>query len=137
MKAVGMMRSKIKLFLLSAYMVLPGCRWSGPPTYLSFCGHGQAYYSNFATGCNQLIKDVNVKGTNEVQLKGDDKRLPQILRDMQFTYVNVSSNQAWVVVDIDAPYGVLWHPRYLTSNQWELQILSEAGPKDVYYKTNM
>jgi hypothetical protein len=129
-------RGRIALGLLYSSCILSACKPNGPPSYLSFSRHrSQTYYAGFADACDQLIAKIGVQGTNEVRVSGNDGRLPPLLLDMHSTYINVWSNQVWMVVDIDVGYGVVWHAGYLDSNRWELTVLSEAEPKEVFTRT--
>ncbi len=110
---------------------------SGPPSFLSFSrNRSQAYYSGYADACNRLIAEVAMRRTNETRLNGDDIRLPKLLQDMHSTYLTVSTNRVWLVVDIAAGYGVVWGQDDINSNLWKLTIRSEAEPIYVLVRTN-
>lgn len=124
---------RVTIALVAMLGISSGCNPNEPPSYISFSMYrSQAYYSNFAAACSQLI----TQGTNEIRLAGDDIRLPALLRDMHATYINATSSNVWVVVEIHAGYGVVWHQDDFNSNLWRLTIRSEAEPKDVLIKTN-
>jgi len=69
-------------------------------------------------------------------MNGDDIRLPKLLQDMHSTYLTVSTNRVWLVVDIAAGYGVVWGQDDINSNLWKLTIRSEAEPIYVLVRTN-
>lgn len=111
-----------------------GCKRNGPPSYISFTYYrSKTYYSNFALACDQIVTNASFQGTNEIRLSGSDTRLPSILRDMNSSYINVSTNRLWMVVDIYAPYGIIWQRDDFKTNLWELEICSEAEPRYVFY----
>jgi hypothetical protein len=123
--------------LLFLFCVSVGCKPSGPPSYINFCWHrSDTYYSNFTVACSQLMTNVGGHGTNEIRLAGDDIRLPILLQEMHATYVNVTPSNVWLIVDISAGYGVVWHEDDFNSNVWKLTVRSEAEPKDVFVRTN-
>jgi hypothetical protein len=123
--------------LLCLIGISTGCKPSGPPSYLSFSRHrSQTYYSNFANACNQLIANTANRSTNEIQLNGDDTKLPTLLRDLHATSIDVGSNNVTLLVDILAGYAVVWHADDSNSNLWKLTVRSEAEPKDVLVRTN-
>ena len=124
-------------WLLYSFIILSGCKPSGPPSYLGFTRlHSRTYYSNFAGACDKLMAKMAVQGTNEIQVPGNDSRLPLLLLDMHSSYIKVGSSQVWMVVDTYAAYGVIWQKSYLSSNRWELKVMSEAEPKWVFARTN-
>jgi hypothetical protein len=108
---------------------------NSPPSYLSFSRHrNQKYYSRFADACDELLSRVKFGTTNEIRLTGDDPLLPPILQKMHSTYVNVSTNRVWLVVDTAAGYGVVWETNEFGPPAWQLIIHSEAGPIIVFEK---
>jgi hypothetical protein len=114
-----------------------GCGPGGPPSYTSFCYYrnGQ-YYSGVADACGQLIAGRGAQATNEIRLAGEDARLPELLREMHSTYVNVNKSNVTIVFDIYASYAVVWHEDEYKTNVWELIVRSEAEPKYVLVRTN-
>ena len=105
------------------------------PSYLAFTEHrSPEYYSEFAQACDKLI--VTVRPTAAVtELRGDDPRMPPILKAIEPSHVEVGTNRVWLVME-PARYGVVWGPEDSDPKIWHLTAHAGAGPVLLFTKRN-
>ena len=121
--------------ILSISVVISGChRAMRSPSYIEFVNwSSQAFYKHYASACDKLITTVANTSTNEQRINGNDPRLPKILMDMNASYIDVTSNRIWLVIEhTEAPYGVVCERDSLDHHLWRLRVCGDAAPVFVY-----
>jgi len=95
----------------------------------------QGYYAKVAEACDELISHTTNSVENPRVILGDDKSLVPILRDLNATRIEVSSQGIWIQVgNTKVGFGIVWEPSdYDDKNApWELRTSREDIRKVVY-----
>ena len=110
----------------------------GRPKYTDFTTHDRKYYSEVAEGCETLLSQTN-STTNWWILNGDDKSLPDPLRKLNATKIEVAkrlptdtASLTGVTIIFGEGRGgfvVSWAQKdnVNSSGPWELSAMTETG----------
>ena len=103
-----------------------------PDSHSRFRHRSNAYYAEFARGCDSLLAQ-HPWGTNDfIELSGTNTQLPKIIQDLQPSKIKVSSNQVWILSQ-GGKFGISWEPETETkTNVWLLITSVESHARIVY-----
>lgn len=76
-----------------------------------------------------LLGRVDIRSP-KIEISATDSRLPEILRELRPTRVELKTNRVLLVME-DRRYGVVWAEDEYQPKMWRLTIHSEAGPLNV------
>lgn len=105
-----------------------------PPTGLQwFLSQSPSYYLQVAQECDKLAARASTDISSPRRLAGNDSSLPQLIRDLQPSYVLVGTNGVGIRVGAGrGAYWMGWSSNPMDPTLWELEASFEGSRRTVF-----
>lgn len=108
------------LLWTSISLFLNSC--GGPPSYLTFMHRDQGYFAQVADGCEQLRQQSYIADGKDLRISGDDRSLPDILRELKARSFLVRANGVYAQIGPERAGGfeLAWEQDEHDRSMWSL-----------------
>jgi hypothetical protein len=106
--------------------------------YWRFLEKDRRFYTEFARGCDSILKSHPVGTNKSISVEVTDSSVPKIIQELGPTKITSASNRSWMMIgESRAGFGIAWEPQPEgQTNVWAINTYAENLIRTPYVETN-